>query len=81
MKKFFNKLKWWFKQDARYIHRDFAKGVKNLVRWFPTIWRDRDWDDHFIWVLLEKKLIHQSNYTLTRGLLQKVSPHLQKSFQ
>ena len=67
MKKFFNKLKWWFKQDAKYAHRDFAKGVKNLVRWFPTIWKDRDWDDHFIWILLEKKLTHQSNYTLTRG--------------
>jgi len=67
MKKFFNRLKWWIREDAKYIHEDFAKGVKNLIRWFPVIWKDRDWDDHFIWILLEKKLTNQSKYTFARG--------------
>lgn len=40
----------------------FTYGIKNLYRWFPVIWKDRDWDDHFIFELLKTKLKHQSQY-------------------
>lgn len=31
-------------------------GVKNLIKWFPVIWKDRDWDYIFLLRLIEKKL-------------------------
>lgn len=58
----FEKISLWWRMEARYYHRDFANGVKNLIRWFPTIWKDRDWDDHFIWNIMIQKLKFQSKY-------------------
>ncbi len=43
-----HKIKIWFK--------DLKQGFINLKRWFPIIWKDRDWDDDYIFVLLEEKL-------------------------
>lgn len=61
------RIKTWFELEGRYLHRDIIKGIKNLWRWFPIIWRDRDWDDHYIWILLEKKLTNQAKYIGDRG--------------
>jgi hypothetical protein len=38
------------------------QSIKNLIRWLPVIWKDKDWDDHFIWEILKTKLKHQSQY-------------------
>ena len=40
----------------------FIKRIKNLIRWFPIIWKDQDWDDHFIWEILKFKLKNQAEY-------------------
>jgi len=42
--------------------RQFIKGVKNLIRWFPIIWKDRDWDHTYIFEILKFKLKNQSEY-------------------
>ena len=36
--------------------------VKNLIRWFPVIVKDRDYDDYFIFEILKTKLKHQAKY-------------------
>jgi hypothetical protein len=44
---------------GRYIHwriRYFFQGVLNIIRWMPTIFHDRDWDDYYITKMLQKKL-------------------------
>ena len=46
----------------------FKKSVKNLIRWFPVIWKDRDWDDHYIWEILKTKLKYQSEYIGSRDI-------------
>lgn len=46
----------WFRWDAKHFHRDVAQGFKNLWRWFPIVWKDRDWDDHFIFEPLKFKI-------------------------
>lgn len=60
MKKEYNQWYWrlyrWFKWDAKHFHRDVAYGFKNLWKWFPIIWKDRDWDDHFIFEVLKFKI-------------------------
>jgi hypothetical protein len=30
-------------------------GIRNLWRWFPIIWKDRDWDQYYIFELLKFK--------------------------
>jgi hypothetical protein len=37
-------------------------GIKNIIYWFPTIWKDRDWDFDFIYEILKKKLQHTEKY-------------------
>jgi hypothetical protein len=42
--------------------KQFWVSVKNLWRWLPIMWKDRDWDDHYIWEILKTKLKHQAKY-------------------
>jgi len=35
-------------------------GISNLRTWFPIIWDDRDWDNHFLWEMLLFKLKRMS---------------------
>ena len=60
--KTFERIRLWWKFEGRYYHKDFINGVKNLIRWFPVIWKDRDWDAHFIWELMIKKITFQAKY-------------------
>lgn len=46
----------------------FFVSVKNVIRWFPIIWKDRDWDDHYIWEILKNKLRWQAKYIGDRDL-------------
>jgi hypothetical protein len=60
--KIWDNIRIWWRWKAKYLHRDIIKGVKNLIRWFPIIWRDRDWDDDYIWAILKFKLKNQAKY-------------------
>jgi hypothetical protein len=66
--KMFNKIRIWWRWEGRYMHKEFAQGVKNLWKWFPTIWKDRDWDHEFIYNLLAKKLEFQAEYVGKSGI-------------
>lgn len=57
-----DKVRLWWKFDGRYYHKDFIQGVKNLIKWFPTIWKDRDWDHGSIYEVIKVKLKNQSDY-------------------
>jgi hypothetical protein len=58
----FDKIKLWWKFDGKYYHLTFQKGIKNLIRWFPVIWKDRDYDDSYIWEILKTKITFQGQY-------------------
>ena len=47
----FGKLNW----RIRY----FLTGCQNLIKWAPTIYHDRGWDDSFILKILQKKIEFQ----------------------
>lgn len=60
-----NKLKqlyYWIKRDGRYFHKDIYKGITNLIKWFPIVWNDRDWDQAYIFYVLRFKLNNTANY-------------------
>jgi hypothetical protein len=64
----FEKISLWWKFDGRYYHKYFKQGVKNLWYWFPIIWKDRNWDGHYIYEVMKHKLKAQSNYIGRRDL-------------
>jgi len=48
--------------DLQYIPRNIAISIRNLIKWFPVIWKDRDWDHSFIYEILKHKLENQAHY-------------------
>ena len=56
------KIKLWWDFEGRYYHKDFINGVKNLWNWFPVIWKDKDYDQHYIYEILIHKLEKQAKY-------------------
>jgi hypothetical protein len=58
----FRRIYLWWVHDGKYYHKYFKEGVKNLWYWSPVIWKDRNWDDHFIFEVLKHKLKAQAKY-------------------
>jgi len=50
------------------IFRSFFKGVKNLIIWFPIIWKDRQWDYCFLFDMLHKKLSLMEKFFREKGI-------------
>ena len=57
-----DKIRWFYRDNIKYFHKDFANGVSNLWKWFPVIWKDRNWDHSFIYEILKFKLTAQADY-------------------
>ena len=45
-----------------YKIKQFFKRIHNLYRWFHIIWKDQDWDDHYIFEILKFKIKNQAEY-------------------
>jgi len=43
-------------------------GIENLIIWFPVIWKDRDWDQFYLYIILRKKLINMEKYQRKYGI-------------
>ena len=44
------------------MFRNIKNGIKNLIIWTPIIWKDKQWDHHFLLVMLNKKLKLMEDY-------------------
>ena len=55
-------LRLWWKFEGRHMFRNFKQGIRNLIHYFPIIWKDRDWDYHYTLDILEYKLKRQRDY-------------------
>ena len=56
---------WGRKTWRSYVHwriKYFIDGVHNIIRWVPTLYHDRDWDDYYITKILQKKIEYQRDY-------------------
>jgi hypothetical protein len=65
---FFRRIYLWWEHDGKYYHKYFKQGVKNIIYWFPVIWKDRNWDSHYIFDILKHKLKAQAKYIGDRDL-------------
>ena len=50
------------------MFRDIIQGLKNFKDYAKVIWRDRDWDEGFIFRLLEVKLIRMERHFRDHGV-------------
>jgi hypothetical protein len=46
--------------EYRYYPQNFIRGIKNLIKWGPIIWKDRDWDDSFLFEIIKFKILNMS---------------------
>ena len=58
----------WWERDGRYMHLEFKQGIKNIIYWLPIIWKDRNWDSHYIFEIMMHKLKAQSKYIGERDI-------------
>lgn len=57
-----DKISLWWRHDGKYYHKFLKHGIKNIIYWFPIIWKDRNWDHDYIFRILQHKLKAQSKY-------------------
>jgi len=62
------KIRRWWRWEARYTFTYIKEGVRNIFRWLPIVWKDRDWDTHYIWKVFKFKLTNQAKYIGDRGI-------------
>lgn len=43
-------------------YKNLKQGIKNLWYWLPVIWKDRNYDEHYIYEVLKHKLKAQAKY-------------------
>jgi len=43
-------------EDIRDKIKSFQTGIKNIIKWFPIVWKDRNYDHAFIEYMLKHKL-------------------------
>jgi hypothetical protein len=51
--------------NITYPFKDFYRRVRNILRWLPTIWKDRDWDHSYINEILIRKLEFTRDFYLS----------------
>ena len=48
--------------SIKYSIIDFFAFFVRLYKWIPVIWKDRDWDDSYIFQIIKRKLLLQREY-------------------
>src|SRR5690625_5293421 len=49
------------------LYRNVIYGIRNIIKWFPIIWKDRDWDEYYLMKILSFKLGEMSKLHLNDG--------------
>lgn len=53
----------WDRKTWRYYtpiwFNEIVRGISNIIKWIPVLYKDRDWDSHHIFEMLKFKLIQQ----------------------
>jgi hypothetical protein len=47
--------------------RTWYKRIKNIIRWIPVLWKDKDWDYWHTFEILKTKLKFQSEHFRKQG--------------
>lgn len=52
----------WLQWDAKYLPGNIIQGIKNIFKWLPIVWKDRDFDYSYIIRALRFKIENTANY-------------------
>lgn len=63
---FFRRIYLNWKFEWRYLHRDTWIGIKNLYKWLPVVWKDRDRDYTYFLQIMKFKLQEMAKYHESR---------------
>lgn len=61
-KKIWDSISIRWRNDWKYIPKETVRGLKSIWYWLPIIWKDRNWDSHYIFEILKHKLKTQADY-------------------
>ncbi len=53
---------WWWHSTGFHLHKIIWTGVKNIIKWIPIVWKDRDWDHAYIMYALRFKIKNTADY-------------------
>lgn len=56
-----------FKNEITWRYKELKRGIINLIRWFPVIWKDRDWDNYYLEELIMTKLQYMAAHFENEG--------------
>jgi len=59
---FWDRIYLFWKYDLKYYPSRFLRGVKNLIEWFPIVWKDRHYDSHYLMDVMEFKIKKMSEF-------------------
>jgi len=69
-------------KNMKAIYYNIKRGIKNLIRWFPIIWNDRDFDNYYIEVMMYEKLRNTYNFFVSENSITNWDvPEQSKSLQ
>lgn len=72
------KIKDWVWLNIQYPIKSFIQSIKNIIYYFPIIWKDRDWDYIFIYEILKSKLKKHAQYTYSNNQFVNSEAHADK---
>ncbi len=56
------------KEKISDFFRNIKRGIPNLIKWAPVIWKDRDWDHYFLFIILQFKLKQMEKLQRKHGI-------------
>lgn len=66
---YFTVLKKWPLSAIMDLKYDIENGIRNLILWAPTIWKDRNWDGYYILTILIKKIELQRECIMKNNII------------
>ena len=66
---YFTVLKKWPLSVIMDLKYDIENGIRNLILWTPTIWKDRNWDGYYILTILIKKIELQRECIMKNNII------------
>ena len=66
-----NNFKEWLSyttRRARHPPRTIIENISRVIKWTPVIWKDRDWDEHYLVTVLQFKLKQMAILHIKHGV-------------
>src|SRR6185295_9596120 len=58
----------WYYRNIINPWENFKVGIKNIIKWLPIVWKDRDWGDWYIYEILKFKIKNTRDLILNNNI-------------